>query len=247
VGSEETRTDSRQPDSGGTGNVVRIPREWFGPPDELVPFGPRARHVGPRPSVEPDPNTFWGEDAGSIQDAVEAPPTSDALRPRHRLGPQRIRSAGLGYATVAGATAVLMLAGVGLVTWLLAGSQTKTFRPAIASIPHVEAVGQRQLMVPRTTTRSRGAQTRTLRRTDHHRRPTGTLHSAASTPVIYHPSQPASSGLTEASYSPSRSTGTSGIGGSGTGAVATAASGSQSSQSAYGANGALGPMSSPAG
>ncbi len=247
MGSEETRTDSRQPDSGGTGNVVRIPREWFGPPDELVPFGPRARHVGLHPSAEPDPNTFWGEDAGSIQDVVEAPPASDALRSRHRLGGQRIRSPGLRYATVAGATAVLMLAGGGLVTWLLASSQTKTFRPAIASVPHVEAAGQRQLMVPRTTSRSRSSQTRTHRRTDHHPRLLGTLHSAASTPVIYHPSQPASSGLTEASYSPSGSTGTSGIGGSGTSAVAKAASGSQSSQAAYGANGALGPMSSPAG
>ena len=24
------------------GNVVRLPREWLGPPEELVPFGPSA-------------------------------------------------------------------------------------------------------------------------------------------------------------------------------------------------------------
>jgi hypothetical protein len=82
------------------GNVVRIPRDWFGPKEDLVPLGPAAaqpslveaetRAEARKPSLgsltgresEPaatdgraplDPNTFWGEDSSLIQDVVAAP------------------------------------------------------------------------------------------------------------------------------------------------------------------------------
>lgn len=62
---------------------MRIPRDWFGPPDDLVPFGPRVadgesrRREPPSPArVEAgagmDPNSFWDEASSSIQGVVDA-------------------------------------------------------------------------------------------------------------------------------------------------------------------------------
>jgi hypothetical protein len=63
-----------QPDPAG--NVVRIRRDWFGPREDLVPFGPRASGTGvvelsPPAPVRPD--DFWGEDSASIHDVLEGP------------------------------------------------------------------------------------------------------------------------------------------------------------------------------
>jgi hypothetical protein len=53
-------------------DVVRLPRDWLGPRENLVPLGPRAvsldAEAGP-PSAE----DFWGERAAAIHDALQAP------------------------------------------------------------------------------------------------------------------------------------------------------------------------------
>lgn len=84
---------------GGEATILRFPRDWFGPPEELVPFGAHA--TGPvlaerdsgaagasargavLPSGEADPsgrndlpasaNAFWTEEAARIHDVVQAP------------------------------------------------------------------------------------------------------------------------------------------------------------------------------
>jgi hypothetical protein len=67
--------------------VVRLPRDWLGPREELVPFGPRAGTPDDdqRPTVssetaasqlpEPPPaaEDFWGERSASIHDVLQAP------------------------------------------------------------------------------------------------------------------------------------------------------------------------------
>jgi hypothetical protein len=66
-------------------NVVRIPRDWFGPREGLVPFGTqvadgesRAREpLSPTRVEAVDPNSFWDEGSGAIQDVVEAAPHHD--------------------------------------------------------------------------------------------------------------------------------------------------------------------------
>ena len=58
-------------------NVIRLPRDWLGPPEELVPIGPAARaraaqlDVGDAPP--PAADAFWSEDAAALHDAVQAP------------------------------------------------------------------------------------------------------------------------------------------------------------------------------
>ena len=53
-GDTENDRDAQAP--GDTDNVVRFPRDWFGPVEDLVPFGPRA----PDPHSDLDPDAFWG-------------------------------------------------------------------------------------------------------------------------------------------------------------------------------------------
>jgi hypothetical protein len=59
------------------GKVLRLPVDWLGPRDELVPFGPSAR--GDQPEEAEGPITplraedFWGESSAAIHDALEPP------------------------------------------------------------------------------------------------------------------------------------------------------------------------------
>jgi hypothetical protein len=58
--------------------VVRLPRDWLGPREDLVPFGPRAGGAEPEPSLPapeapPSAADFWGERSAAIHDAVQAP------------------------------------------------------------------------------------------------------------------------------------------------------------------------------
>jgi len=60
----------------GDANVVRFPRDWLGPREELIPFGPSAE--GPSNDTRsagrpPTADDFWGESSSSIQDALQAP------------------------------------------------------------------------------------------------------------------------------------------------------------------------------
>jgi hypothetical protein len=87
--------EGRQTEAGATesptgDNVVRLPRDWLGPRDELIPFGPSADSADESASP-PTADDFWGEDSSSIQTAVEAPAFVDpgwgaASRARAREG-----------------------------------------------------------------------------------------------------------------------------------------------------------------
>jgi hypothetical protein len=72
------------------GKVVRLPVDWLGPREELVPFGPSAR--GDQPEEAEGPITplraedFWGESSAAIHDALE-PPAPVARPPRPVASP----------------------------------------------------------------------------------------------------------------------------------------------------------------
>lgn len=86
-------TDGQDNDQGGderVSNVVRLPRDWLGPREELVPFGPGAWPTeagadvvefatGERCAETPDdytPDDFWSGDLGAIPKPVIATPAA---------------------------------------------------------------------------------------------------------------------------------------------------------------------------
>jgi hypothetical protein len=84
--------DGRQTADGNTldDNVVRLPRDWLGPRDELIPVGSSANgqaHRGEEGLELPQTaNDFWGEESSSLQTALEAPhPRSGRLAAHRKL------------------------------------------------------------------------------------------------------------------------------------------------------------------
>jgi hypothetical protein len=244
VGSEETRSGGSRTGSDERNNVVRIPRDWFGPKDDLVPFGPRAWPEDGVSGAEPvddaaapfDAETFWGEDADSVHDVVDGRSQAPALPVRH--GDRR---------TLTAAILVLIMAGAGLTAWLSRGSQPRSSRPQVASVRNKPRAGTNRLQeraavvnrAPRSRIRSRP-------RTIHRRRLTArTTHP---TQVVYRPAQEATpSPSSSSAAAPVASTQAAPRPAASASTAARATSDSQVSQPAFGANGALGPISSPAG
>ena len=73
--------DRRQNEDGGNGaagldNVVRLPTDWLGSRDELVPIGrpDRTDDAEPDVAMPPAAEDFWGEASAAVQDALQAPP-----------------------------------------------------------------------------------------------------------------------------------------------------------------------------
>ncbi len=67
---------------------MRLPRDWLGPREDLIPFGPRATELrhdesadspGPFPRVQtpvpdaPSPSDFWGEHSADMHHVVQRP------------------------------------------------------------------------------------------------------------------------------------------------------------------------------
>jgi hypothetical protein len=70
-------------------NVVRLPREWLGPPEELVPFGPSARAAG----VERDESRTAGRDDSTGREPA-GPDESHRREPAGPDDPRRHEPAG---------------------------------------------------------------------------------------------------------------------------------------------------------
>jgi hypothetical protein len=72
-------------------NVIRLPRDWLGPPEELVPIGPAARARAAQRELDagtpPTADAFWSEDSAALHDAVQAPPSRQRLDPPVGLVP----------------------------------------------------------------------------------------------------------------------------------------------------------------
>ncbi len=116
-------------------NVIRLPRDWLGPREELVPFGTRAEGPtetagGESRAPEPPPRAadFWGEESAAVQDALPAPapapespiPQAPRWRTRARAIPPR---AGTSRALAAAAVAIAaVLLAVGVFQFGLLGS-----------------------------------------------------------------------------------------------------------------------------
>src|SRR5947209_1828792 len=75
VDNEGHHTDDGEQGAPPESNVVRLPRDWLGPRDELVPLGDRTEN--PQASTDPvqtrSAADFGGEGSAAVQDAVEGP------------------------------------------------------------------------------------------------------------------------------------------------------------------------------
>jgi hypothetical protein len=81
--------DGRQTEGGEKAKtaekVVRLPRDWLGPREDLVPFGRRASAPAPESSpsalssqAPPSAADFWGERSAAIHGALEVPADAQA-------------------------------------------------------------------------------------------------------------------------------------------------------------------------
>lgn len=93
--------------SGAEENVIRLPREWIGPLEDLVPIGSAADDQG----APTTPDAFWSENSSALHDAVQAPtppPDVQAVEPPPvRRAPRRRPRPRL---VLAGAAAVVVAA-----------------------------------------------------------------------------------------------------------------------------------------
>src|SRR5579875_2769349 len=84
--------------------VIRLPREWLGPPEELVPLGSRARALREEAEAQAaaeetaelpaSASSFWTEDSGSVQAPMQRPadpwePAAEASMPPAAHVPRR--------------------------------------------------------------------------------------------------------------------------------------------------------------
>jgi hypothetical protein len=86
--SEGPQTQAERREKAHETNVVRLPRDWLGPREELVPFGPRADAAGATAQAAgraahadaadssaqpPSAQDFWTEQAVDLHDALQGP------------------------------------------------------------------------------------------------------------------------------------------------------------------------------
>ena len=138
---EGRRTDGRQ---GGAdvSNVVRLPVDWLGPREELVPFGPAADRDNEVADFALGAEAFWGEQAASLHEPIQAPMPVvahpvDEPAPRVAASRRTRRRHSLSFVVVAVSRGGLLAAVCGLacllvVALVVAGSAGSGSRSVIA-------------------------------------------------------------------------------------------------------------------
>ena len=253
-------TDGVEDTSQSTSKVVRLPRDWLGPHEELVPFGKRAAPAGverggaepsgPPPSAE----DFWGERSAAIHDAVQSPAedggaaSASRTTSPHAIAPARRRLAAASILAVAAATAtvIAVLNAAGPSHRVAAGARLNMAAILTGGVSRILDIGPPPII-------SAGAarpHPRPVRRVSHHAAvarqsaqasrhqpslpPPATTYAARATPSTtpppYHSSQSASRPHT----------------GTGRSQASTSAS-SRATVNPTGESGALGPVQSPNG
>ena len=219
--------DGRQTADGGTDdvlddNVVRLPRDWLGPRDELIPIGGSANGQSEASVPEPTASDFWGEGSAALQTALAVAPS--------RWVSGRIRAA----ATVAASIAAL----VAVAVFATGGSHRRLVSNDVGSQPATELSFKPTTVAHTTRNRALARREHTRRRATHRAR-----HVTRTRTVIeqvHYTTAPATSSSTPvAPETPIASAGSSSSGGQ--------SSAGAGSQPAVGVNGALGPGTSPDG
>jgi uncharacterized membrane protein YgcG len=129
-------TDDRDSREAGDddGNVIRFPRDWIGPLEELVPIGVRARREpaerqeagagDEQYAAPPAADDFWSEGASAVHDVIQAP-AGPALREAQAARRAHRRSVAPAHRRrrvfLAAAAAVAAVVAAGVVTLALRG------------------------------------------------------------------------------------------------------------------------------
>ena len=131
-------------------NVVRFPRDWVGPLEELLPIGPMPKRPASSPAddtgLPPSADTFWSEDSAVLHDAVTGPDGVGVIDPadpptvawsaprRRRPRPRLLRPLASAAARIArthvmagaGVLAVVALLAMAVIGFAETGSPTHT-------------------------------------------------------------------------------------------------------------------------
>jgi hypothetical protein len=249
-GEEQDRPHRRRPAEPGSDqedNIVQLPRDWLGPREELVPFGPSAGPDASKPAESDDvsPEDFWGERSAAVQDTLEheaARGSAFAQEPA-RVRMQRLRRPALvaGIAAlVASAVAVplALMNQAGAPRHSTVASNLSPYRHRAIPPAHLRAqrsAGHQRARSSRPTKPSRHARVTHTARVAYPAQPT-----AASTPSVYVRSYSPSTGTPSASVSTTSPSTTSPAT-----TTTTVGSDRKSSTPPFGARGALGPGKSP--
>jgi hypothetical protein len=247
----------RQPGQGQEDNVVRLPRDWLGPRDELVPFGPSAvpdppeveSEAGAPPGAHDDPvpvspADFWGEHAAALHDALEERDGGVAKRVASRAWAMLPFARRRRPAIAAGFALALALIVVGYVS--LIGGTGNRARSQVASRLNPS---QRGVTSPWSSLRrpSPSHSLRPSRRSGHQARRGPGTRAVAVNYSAYRSTGTSSQGASPPStrVASVASTGIPVSSPSSTSATASAGARPKSPTPAFGAHGALGPGSSP--
>lgn len=238
-------------------NVVRLPRDWLGPREELIPVGTSER--GPTDEGAPSSaDAFWGESSASIQDALPALPDA-AHMPRPSRFLARASELVLRHARLVSAlAAAAVLAAVAVFG---TGGHSSPHRAAgaagaeVMSSPFADAAphatsARRAQVFDRALVRhgAVGGHSRTGGHRSHHPQAEHVV-TAAAQPVRYTSSPPSSTAASAAGSETAPASVSSPPPATATTPPSTepASPTSSSSSPALGANGALAPGSSPDG
>ncbi len=118
-------------------NVVRLPRDWLGPREELVPFGPSAEAEDDGLATPPSTHDFWGEPAmgGWEPDSAGAEPMPWRALPGRRGSAifSRARAAVTEHRRAAAAASLISAGVLALVFALGSGGSSHHQLSAVAS------------------------------------------------------------------------------------------------------------------
>jgi hypothetical protein len=259
-------TDGRHAKPGGKetegeDNVVRLPRDWLGPREELIPFGPSTEAEDDGLATPPSTHDFWGEPGTGLWE-----PDSDGAEPRQRRALRGPRGSEMLSRSLAGvsehrrAAGIASLIAAGVLALVLAlgssGRHHQLSAAASRSTPTSTALAGLTLgsVLPSLASRDRhpaghrsspGAHRRVKTAVKRHTVHRGSRHvTGAATVQSARYAQPAaSSSAAQPATSSAQSTPLAST--SGSAQTAAASSSGSTNQPALGAAGALAPGSSP--
>jgi hypothetical protein len=168
VKTEGRKTERGGQEPGTNNNVVPFPRDWLGPREELIPFGPSAGHSAEDATATPGAEAFWAGDSDPLHAVLPAsmPVAASVAEPRFRTGAGRVAIGGL-------VAAVLAAAVLGRIAGVPAGGSGPAIGSDVAAAGLFDLAQLRGAVGTPVIESSSGAAHHPVR---HHARPVARVH-----------------------------------------------------------------------